>query len=65
MVPIRPRVSYCTYSFFNIARYMIPVARDVNHVACEAISVSCKGGNLHLGGTVCGSTILACRYFAT
>ena len=38
--------SYCTYSFFTVARYAIPVARD-------AISVSRKGGNLLLSGTVC------------
>ena len=37
--------SYCTYSFFNVARYAIPVARD-------AISVSREGGNLLLSGTV-------------
>ena len=39
--------SYCTYSFFNIAGYSIPIARD-------AIRVSREGGNLHLGGTVEG-----------
>ena len=37
--------SYCTYSFFVIARYAIPLARD-------AISVSREGGNLLLSGTV-------------
>ena len=37
--------SYCTYSFFNVARYAIPVARG-------AISVSREGGNLLLSGTV-------------
>ena len=37
--------SYCTYSFFNIARYGFPVAQDAIHIAHE-------GGNLHLGGTV-------------
>ena len=38
--------SYCIYSFFNVARDSIPVAR-------YAICVSREGGNLHLGGTVC------------
>ena len=37
--------SHCTCSFFNVARYVIPVVRD-------AISVSHEGGNLHLGSTV-------------
>ena len=51
--------SYCTYSFFivaryaiPVARYAIPVARDANRVARDAISVSRKGGNLLLSGTV-------------
>ena len=37
--------SYCSYTFFNVARYAIPVA-------CYAIRVSREGGNLRLGGTV-------------
>ena len=37
--------SYCSYTFFNVARYAIPVARD-------AIRVSREGGKLYLGGTV-------------
>ena len=51
--------SYCTYSFFivaryaiPVARYAIPVARDANRVARDAISVSHEGGNLLLSGTV-------------
>ena len=44
--------SYCTYSFFNVARYAIPVARDAIPVARDAISVSREGGNLLLSGTV-------------
>ena len=44
--------SYCIYSFFNVARYAIPVARDAIPVARYAIGVSREGGNLHLGGTV-------------
>ena len=51
--------SYCTYSFFivaryaiPVARYAIPVARDANRVARDAISVSREGGNLLLSGTV-------------
>ena len=43
----RARVSsYCTYSFFNVARYANRVARD-------AITVSREGGNLLLSSTVC------------
>ena len=38
--------------YFNIARYAIPVVCDANRVARDAISISLKGGNLHLGGTV-------------
>ena len=57
---VRARASrYCTYSFFNVARYAIPVARDAipvardaNRVARDAISVSREGGNLLLSGTV-------------
>ena len=37
--------SYRTYSFFNVARYAIPVARDM-------ISVSHEGSNLLLSSTV-------------
>ena len=44
--------SYCIYSFFNVARDEIPVARYVIHVAHDAIRVTHDGGNLHLGGTV-------------
>ena len=51
--------SYCIYSFFNVARYAIPVARDgipvaryVIRVAHDAIRVTGDGGNLHYGGTV-------------
>ena len=51
--------SYCTYSFFNIAHYAIPVARDaipVAHyaipVARDAIPVARDGDNLLLSGTV-------------
>ena len=40
----RARISsYYIYSFFNVARYAIPVARD---------AIPVEGGNLHLGGTV-------------
>ena len=49
----RARISsYYIYSFFNVARYAIPVARDAIPVARYAIRVSREGGNLHLGGTV-------------
>ena len=48
--------SYHIYSFFNVARYVIPVAQSTIPVACytisiarDAISVSHEGGNLHLG----------------
>ena len=44
--------SYCTYSFFIVARYAIPVARYAIPVARDAISVSREGGNLLLSGTV-------------
>ena len=51
--------SYCIYSFFNVARYAIPVARDAIPVARyaipvarDAIRVSREGGNLPLSGTV-------------
>ena len=44
--------SYCTYSFFIVARYAIPVARYAIPVARDAISVSHEGGNLLLSGTV-------------
>ena len=44
--------SYCTYSFFNVTRYAIPVVQDTIPVARDAISVSCEGGNLLLSGTV-------------
>ena len=46
--------SYCTYSFFSIVGYAIPVAGDAIPIARDAISVSREGGNLHLGGTVDG-----------
>ena len=56
--------SYRIYSFFNVARYAIPVARDAIRVARDAIrvardaiSVSREGGNLHLSGTVSSTTI--------
>lgn len=46
--------SYCTYIFFNVTRYVIPVACDAIPVACDAIPVahnairvSHKSGNLH------------------
>ena len=50
--------SYRIYSFFNVARYAIPVARDAIRVARDAISVSREGGNLHLSGTVFGDFYL-------
>ena len=59
--------SYCTYSFFIVARYAIPVARDAipvardaNRVARDAISVSREGGNLLLSGTVIELTHFLC-----
>ena len=44
--------SYCIHSFFNVARYAIPVARYAIPVVCDAIRVSLEGGNLPLSGTV-------------
>ena len=62
--------SYCTYSFFivaryaiPVARYAIPVARDANRVARDAISVSREGGNLLLSGTVCLHIVISFFFF--
>ena len=44
--------NHSSFSFFNVARYAIPVACYTIRVARDAICVSWEGGNLHLGGTV-------------
>ena len=51
--------SYCTYSFFIVVRYAIPVARYATPVARDAISVSREGGNLLLSGTVPSSMFIS------
>ena len=50
--------SYCIYSFFNVARYAIPVARNALPVAHYAICVSHEDGNLYLGGTIFHTNII-------
>lgn len=42
-------LSHCTCSFFNVARYAIPVVCNANRVVRYAISVLREGGNLHFG----------------